>query len=475
MSDIFLSYARADRLRVLPLIQALERRGWSVWWDLRIPYGKSYAQVIEEELEAASCVIVVWSQTSVHSHWVNTEAAEGARRGVLVPIMIDAVRIPLEFRRLQTAYLVDWQGAESHEEFDRVLRAVTNLIGPPPPPETETPRAEVPASQSPELPLPEEATSPVPEPPNKQRVVTPQIPEQQEQPADQRTRDRREKVKTPQSPGKKRLVISLVTGVMLAVILALYFIVQKPDAGKPTIVQTEKPSKPAMAPTVRNSIGMEFVPIPAGAFMMGSAQGNNDERPSHQVTISRPFYLGKYEVTQAQWEAVMGSNPSRFTGQPDRPVEQVSWDDVQAFIRKLNEKEGGTMYRLPTEAEWEYAARAGSTTAYSFGDDPGQLGEYAWYTDNSGGQTHPVGQRQPNAWGLYDMHGNVWEWVQDWYGTYAAEPVTDPQGPSSGSNRVVRGGSWRNGARFCRSAYRFYAHPGDRIVDLGFRLLRTAP
>jgi hypothetical protein len=122
MSDIFLSYARADRQRILPRIQALERRGWSVWWDLHIPYGKTYAQVIEEELEAASCVIVMWSQTSVRSYWVNTEAAEGARRGVLVPIMIDAVRIPLEFRRLQTANLGDWQSAKSHEEFDRFIR-----------------------------------------------------------------------------------------------------------------------------------------------------------------------------------------------------------------------------------------------------------------------------------------------------------------------------------------------------------------
>jgi formylglycine-generating enzyme required for sulfatase activity len=395
MADIFLSYARVDRARVLPLVQALERRGWSVWWDLHIPFGKSYAQVIEEELEAARCVVVVWSQTSVRSYWVNTEAAEGAHKGVLVPLMIDAVRLPLEFRRLQTAYLVEWQGAESHEEFDRVMQDVARLVGPAALQEPPAPAGEVPVT-----------------PPR--NVAPPRV-----------------EMPTPLADFPPRLI---------------------------------------------NSIGMEFVPIPAGEFLMGSNDGDDDERPVHTVQIGRPFYLGKYAVTQAQWEAVMGNNPSHFTGQPNRPVEQVSWDDVQAFIGKLNNKEGGTKYRLPTEAEWEYAARAGSTTAYSFGDDPGQLGEYAWYTDNSGGQTHPVGQRQPNAWGLYDMHGNVWEWVQDWYGTYAAEPVTDPQGPSSGSNRVVRGGSWYNDARFCRSACRSYAPPGHRRgVVLGFRLLRMAP
>ena len=155
----------------------------------------------------------------------------------------------------------------------------------------------------------------------------------------------------------------------------------------------------------------------------------------------------------------------------------VSWEEVQTFIGQLNTREGHALYRLPTEAEWEYAARAGSTTAYCFGDDPRQLGEYAWYSENAGGRTHPhpVGQLQPNTWGLYDMHGNVWEWVQDRYGQYTAEPVTDPQGCAAGPDRVIRGGSWYYGARFCRSAFRSHAAPGDRSFTLGFRLLRTAP
>jgi formylglycine-generating enzyme required for sulfatase activity len=220
---------------------------------------------------------------------------------------------------------------------------------------------------------------------------------------------------------------------------------------------------------------MEFVLIPAGEFQMGTSDGDKDEQPVHTVRISKPFYLGKYEVTQAQWQAVMGNNPSGFTGDPARPVEKVSWEDVQEFIRRLNTTESGVTYRLPTEAEWEYAARAGTTTAYSFGNDKGQLGQYAWCGDTGGGETHPVGKLKPNAWGLYDMHGNVWEWGQDWYGPYTAGAAVDPAGPSSGSNRVLRGGSWYNGAGSCRSAYRIGASPGNRSGNLGFRLLRMVP
>ena len=158
----------------------------------------------------------------------------------------------------------------------------------------------------------------------------------------------------------------------------------------------------------RNSIGMELVRMPAGEFMMGSDADRPDEKPLHKVTISQPFYLGKYEVTQAQWQEVMGTNPSHFKGDPNRPVERVSWKMVQEFISKLNAREGHTLYRLPTEAEWEYAARAGSTTKYYFGDDDALLEQYAWYNKNDKGATHPVGQLKPNAWDLYDMMGNVW-------------------------------------------------------------------
>jgi len=225
-----------------------------------------------------------------------------------------------------------------------------------------------------------------------------------------------------------------------------------------------------------NRLGLEFVLIQAGTFSMGSTVFD-DEQPVHEVQIGRPFYLGKYLVTQSQWEAVMGKNPSYFRGNPNRPVENVSWEEVQEFITKLNESEGGLLYRLPTEAEWEYAARAGSTTDYCFGNDTRQLSKYAWHGLNSGGKTHPVRQLKPNAWELYDMLGNVWEWIQDWYNEeyYANSPHHDPHGPSSGSYRVVRGGGWDCTAGDCRSASRNVEHPGDRSKFVGFRLLRKIP
>jgi formylglycine-generating enzyme required for sulfatase activity len=233
--------------------------------------------------------------------------------------------------------------------------------------------------------------------------------------------------------------------------------------------------------TFTNSIGREFVLIPAGSFMMGSdekyTKASDDERPQHRVSISKPFYLGKYEVTQAQWEAVMGNNPSHFKG-PANPVEQVSWNDAREFIRRLNQKEGRGGYRLPTEAEWEYAARAGSAGVYSFGDDPAQLEKYAWFGEKDAGSTHPVGQKQPDAQGLHDMYGNVWEWVEDWFAEdyYRVSPSIDPagpaSGPASGGFRVIRGGGWNNSARNSRSAYRYYYSPdvGDSAGLLGFRL-----
>ena len=224
---------------------------------------------------------------------------------------------------------------------------------------------------------------------------------------------------------------------------------------------------PDEAAEYRNSIGMEFVLIPAGEFMMGSENGEDDEKPVHQVIISRSYYLGKFVVTQVQWETVTGNNPSHFTGS-NLPVEMVSWEDCQEFIQRLNAWEGGTAYRLPTEAEWERACRTGTTE-----DDMGNLDAMAWYDKTSYGQTHPVGQKQPNAWGLYDMHGNVWEWCQDWYDSYPSGTVTDPVGPSSGSRRVVRGGGWGIDAPRCRSACRGLT-PAPHASYLGVRLLRTA-
>ncbi len=230
--------------------------------------------------------------------------------------------------------------------------------------------------------------------------------------------------------------------------------------------------------TYRNSIDMDLVLIPAGVFTMGAPELDTDayvdERPAHRVEISRSFYLGKFEVTAGQWQALMG--PSSSLGQKDAayPVTQVSWDEVQAFIRKLQAREPGVTYRLPTEAEWEYAARAGSMTRWSFGDQDDDMHLYGWYEHNANGAAHPVGQLKPNAWGLHDMHGNVWEWVGDRYDKdYYQRAVTrDPQGPERGRYRVFRGGGWSGKAGYARSSARRYVSTGFRHPTIGFRLLR---
>ena len=232
-----------------------------------------------------------------------------------------------------------------------------------------------------------------------------------------------------------------------------------------------------------NSIGMRFVLIPAGEFVMGAPsneQGSGgDERPRHRVRITKPFYMGVTEVTQAQWKAVMGYNRSHFKGQ-NLPVEMVSWYGALDFCRKLTEMErkAGRLsdceeYRLPTEAEWEYACRAGTKTAYSFGDSANDLIDYAWFAKNSLNRTHPVGRKKPNPWGLYDMYGNVLEWCQDWYGEYPAVVQEDPKGPPDGNYRVVRGGCWYLDKWSCRSASRGRSMPGLAGFNNGFRVVRT--
>jgi formylglycine-generating enzyme required for sulfatase activity len=340
--------------------------------------------VIEQALDAAQCVIVLWSKSSVGSDWVIEEATEGKRK-VLLPALIDDVEIPLGFRLIHTANLIDWQGESSHPELNHLLEEVATILG------VENPETK--------------PGTPTVAP----EAVSQQLPKEPEKPP-------------------RELWLDRLFG------------------------------------------DNQFVLIPAGEFLMGSENGDSNERPIHRVWISRDFEMGKYPVTQAQWEAVMGSNPSHFNG-ADRPVEKVSWNDVQRFIDKLNQWDSKYQYRLPTEAEWEYACRAGST-----GDYAGDLEAMAWYFDKSGDGTHPVGQKQPNAWGLYDMHGNVWEWVQDWYdsGYYAQSPAADPQGPTSGSHQVLRGGGWDGYAQNCRSAARDSGSPADRYGSLGLRLVRTA-
>ena len=212
------------------------------------------------------------------------------------------------------------------------------------------------------------------------------------------------------------------------------------------------------------AVTLKLVLIRPGRFMMG-------ETERHEVTLTKPFYMGATEVTQAQYEAVMGVNPS-FNKGATNPVEMVVWDDAAEFCKKLSAKTRQAV-RLPTEAEWEYACRAGTDTAFSFGDDESASGDYAWHKGNSGGTTHPVGQKKPNPWGLSDMHGNVWQWCADWYGDYPGGAATDPQGPASGTARVLRGGSWNYAAHDCRCVTRGGNSPEGRFIDFGFRVVVT--
>ena len=449
MADIFLSYANVDLLRVQPLIQALQQHGWSVWWDQTLLPGQTYSRVIQKALDEARCVIVVWSEASIERPWVWDEATNGQNRSILIPAMIDEVRAPLGFGSIQAARLNGWQGELDHPGFSRLIQGVTALIGSPTPEvdelEVESDIPDTAEELPPIIPVQLEAPEPIrPEPVEPEPIESQPI-------QHHRT-----------APGvSKQLFISGAVVVVVAVLAYFYFVRPEPK-------------------TITNSIGMTFALIPAGKFQMGSEGPNadEDENPVHPVRISQAFYLGTTEVTQEHWKAIMGkdNNPSDFKGD-DLPVETVSWNDTQKFVRQLNAKEGGGKYRLPTEAEWAYAARAGTTTAYSFGDDASELGKYAWYDVNSGGKTHPVGQLKANGWGLHDMHGNVWEWVQDWYGRYTAatagDPAVDPTGPAEGAYRVLRGGGWADLARYCRSSGRYRFDPGRRLPFVGFRVLRA--
>jgi len=231
-----------------------------------------------------------------------------------------------------------------------------------------------------------------------------------------------------------------------------------------------------------NSLGMKFVWIPPGSFMMGSPKEEklrHEEETQHKVTLTKGFYMGVDTVTQEQWQQVMGNNPSHFKGEKNLPVDAISWNDCQQFIKKLREKDKDEKaYRLPTEAEWEYACRAGTTTPFHFGEtisteQANYFGEGVYGNGKKGvnrQKTTPVGTFPANAWGLHDMHGNLRQWCQDWYGGYPNNDVTDPQGPEKGQFRVLRGGCWLNNPQFCRSAHRVGHVPGNRGSDYGLRL-----
>ena len=240
------------------------------------------------------------------------------------------------------------------------------------------------------------------------------------------------------------------------------------SSGSPSVASGSN----AISIPVKDGISIEMVKVEAGTFMMGATSEMKDpydwEKPVHQVTLTNDYYMGKYEVTQALWEAVMGNNPSHFKGE-NLPVETVNWNECQVFISKLNSMTG-RKFRLPTEAEWEYAARGGKKSRSYQYSGSSNISDVAWYDGNSGSKTHPVGTKQANELGIYDMSGNVYEWCLDWYGSYSSSSQTNPTGADSGSKRVYRGGSWYDYAWSCRLSNRYFNTPDFRIDDLGLRL-----
>ena len=246
-------------------------------------------------------------------------------------------------------------------------------------------------------------------------------------------------------------------------------------APAPSTPKTGRPAAPQAASTPPPGGLPDMVLVKGGTFTMGSPKteaNRSDDETQHPVTLS-DFEIGKYPVTQRLWQEIMGNNPSHFKGD-DLPVEKVSWDDVQEFLQKLNARYPGRRYRLPTEAEWEYAARGGNQSKGFIYAGSNNLDEVGWYVSNAGSKTHSVGQKKANELGLYDMSGNVWEWCVDWYGPYPSDPQTNPRGPESGAGRVGRGGGWGGNPRNCRVACRDHWRPGGRSGSVGFRLASSS-
>jgi formylglycine-generating enzyme required for sulfatase activity len=412
----------------------------------------TWRQYIGKALDEAKCVIVVWSKSSVASKFVQEEADDGSEREILIPVIIEDGRPPLGFRSIQHEDLIDWKGEPDHPRAKSLVKSIEGIAGKPEKPQSTSP-------MKPESMITAQKLESKLEDSTSIKIEEPKSPSQ------------KHKTGFFLKPWVKVATLSLVTLILLIGIVKW---MNKPKA-------------------FTNSLGMEFVLIPPGSFTMGSQISPKEaakkfggdigwyenEHPAHLVEICEPFYLQKTEVTQGQWRSVMGQNPSYFSECGDNcPVEKVSWNEVQIFLEKLNNLgglEGTKRYRLPTEAEWEYACRAGTSTEFSFGDNAGKLGENAWYIDNSGNKTHPVATKNPNPWGLYDMHGNVWEWVEDnlrrnyngapddgraWYG--------NPR-----DNGVIRGGSWGRDEADCRSATRDNYAPDSRFANIGFRLARS--
>ena len=478
MSDIFISYSRHDQEWVGKFAKALEDAGYSIWWDTRLLAGDEFHDVIPAALEEASCVIVVWSKVSVTRKWVRAEASRAHDKDILIPIQIEPVSIPMPFNLLQAENMQQWNGKRTHPAFQRLLTSIDRYCrttaespnSPPPPPiKTESPRwfrwaglAVLAIGLGTGIAIFSNPQSPVVTPANENNTpkTTPAQP-------------------TQETPTESTLLQLAATPSEATT---------QPLAAIPSEATTQPP--PTSAKSAPSAPRLPFEPmmvdIPAGSFTMGCVEGRDDvdggcddnEKPPHTVSLPA-FKIGKYEVTFAEWDACEQAKACPHAedegwGRGKRPVINVSWNDItQKYIPWLNQQTG-KRYRLPTETEWEYAARAGGESVYPWGSSISCSYADYWGNDQSchGEGTSVVGRFAENGFGLHDTLGNVWEWVQDWYGSdyYRSSPASAPQGRSSGTDRVLRGGSWGSTPRYVRSANRISNSPDFRDNLAGFRV-----
>jgi formylglycine-generating enzyme required for sulfatase activity len=529
MSDIFISYASEDLERVLPLVNALEKTAWSVFWDRTIPAGKTWRQVIGAEIQGCRTVIVVWTENSVNSEWVQEEAEIGRRRKILVPVLLDKVEPPFGFGSIQAANLVAWRGENASPAFNRLVADIAAVLGPAPAAmkEQEGTDAELLGSLRSDAEERRTAEEDRLREQERERIVA------------RGANQRRVDLRLEQTWFQRRLALvrrlygPTMASAAVAVLITFIVILRWPtlQPNKETAVQapltsvesdkliSAAPEKQMEAPkempqgpvaelkqekqiatqfssvgkTFRDRLksgteGPEMVVVPAGSFQMGNVEGGGekDETPVHAVTIQKPFAIGRYEGTFDEYDQFAKATNRKLPadqgwGRGHRPVINVSWEDVNAYVKWLSEQTG-KRYRLPTEADWEYAARAGKETAYWWGNDfiKGMANCNGCGSQWDNKQTAPVGSFKPNALGLYDTAGNVWEWVEDCYHENFAGAPSDGRAwlkekEGQCDLRVLRGGSWNNTSWSLRSPYRFRYDLVRRNDFIGFRLAQDLP
>jgi formylglycine-generating enzyme len=491
MIDIFISYAREDQERVRPIVKELEQRNWSVFWDLEIPPGDNWSNYIGHQLSESRCVVVFWSNHSITSKWVKKEAGEGENRDILIPVLLENVEPPFPFKDIHAADLSRWKNNASHSAFQSLLGAIESKI----------------SSASPHI------VKPAPKSAERRTVVPPVI---NIAPPYHNKSNQPERL----FPEIQRQQAVWAFIVLVVVVIGLFYFTNHKTGNTdapPVVPNSEKVVSgnklPAATNVVAETVPLNFVPIQGGMFTMGSPTSElnhqSDEAPQHQVRLSA-FYMSRYEVTVGEFRKFIeasgyrtdaekgdgsyfwnGNSVEKRAGinwhhgvsgrvrpksEENHPVVHVSWNDAVEYCKWLS-RTTGKNYRLPTEAEWEYACRAGNSKPFNTGDNlttsqANYDGNYP-YNNNQKGEnrqnTVPVNSFAPNAWGLYNMHGNVWELCSDWYGNYGSGTVTNPAGPETGSYRVIRGGSWNYPAEDCRSAYRSLSSPDIRYNFVGFR------